>query len=82
MEPGLSLDFTSYPKKPAGKPKQYPLLNTAYREPISSSRFKQRHHVELQNLEKVYKTEFDISWKPPQDCLFLLSKRLHLTVAV
>ena len=79
----IVLDLTSYPTKPEEYPSSIGFWNTAYREPISSSRFKQRRrHVELQNPEKVYKTGFGISSKPPQDCLFLLSKRLHLSPPV
>ena len=49
------------------------------REPNPSSCFKHRRHTELQIPERVYKTGFGTSSKP-QDCLFLLSKRLHLSL--
>ena len=80
LEPGLSSDFTSYPRKPAGTPKQYRLLKHCIQGANLLQLLKQRCHVELQNSEKVYKTGFGISLKQPQDCLFLLSKRLHLSL--
>ena len=80
----IVLDITSYLTKPAGIPKQYWLLKYCIQGANPSSTcFKQRRcHVQLQNPEKVYKIGFGISSKSPQDCLFLLAKRLHLSPPV
>ena len=78
LKPGCPQILPIFPTKPEGITKQCWLLKHCIQGGNLLQMLKQRRPLEFQTPEKGYKTGFGIgiSVKPPQDCLFLLSKRL------